>query len=196
MNFESFKDLIDRFGAVSGLVIAGPVLAFLAAAGGMAPFWVPSVGFIGALVMVVAIILVFSGMRKRKTRLNRGFLFGFAGAMAISLAAYLVLFLTFVIPGEKPDTPFIAGCEWTHAAKLSAADLQVSQVASCPLNRGDYFPLDEEGIPLDRIWTADSTASVKHAMLGAWLMFLFFTSALLTTFANSFTPNPKPKLAP
>jgi len=196
MNFDSFKDLTERFAVVSGLVVAGPILAFLAAAGGMAPFWVPSMGFIGALLMVVAIILVFSGMRKRKTRLNRGFVFGFAGAMAISLAAYLLLFLTFVIPGEKPDTQFAAGCEWTRAVKLSAADLQVSGGPSCPLNRGDYSSLDEEGIPLDRIWTADSVALVKHAMLGAWLVFVFFTSALLTAFATSFTPNPKPKPAP
>lgn len=196
MNFDSFKVLIERFGLVSGLVVAGPILAFLTAAGGMAPFWVPSIGFIGALVMVVAIILVFSSMLRRKTRLNRGFLFGFAGATAISLAAYLVLFLTFVIPGEKPDSQFVAGCEWTRAAKLSAADIQVSRLPSCPLNRGDYSPLDEEGMPLDRIWTADSIASVKHAMLGAWLVFLFFTSALLTMFANSFTPNPKPKPTP
>lgn len=196
MNFDSFKDLVERFGVVSGLVVAGPILAFLAAAGGIAPFWVPGIGFIGALVMVLAIILVFSGMRKRKTRLNRRFLFGFAGAMVMSLTVYLALFLTFVVPGEKADTQFVAGCEWTREAKLSAGDLQLSGVASCPLNRGDYSPLDEEGIPLDRIWTLYSMASVKHAMLGTWLMFLFFTSALLTTFANSFKLNPKSKPAP
>jgi hypothetical protein len=194
MSFEDFKAFIERFGFILALATTGSVVAFVAGANDLAPFWLPAIGFLSALTVIVALALTyqlgFGTTRKRKSAL----LLISAAAASLFIGGYALAYSQFVVPTDiasKADTVelTVLGCEWTHAAKVNGAALHremgFDNSRECP---GNYSALDEEGMPYREIWTPQSVALVKAAMIGLWFAGFFSLGTFFAAFASSFSP--------
>ncbi|WP_370034784.1 hypothetical protein [Qipengyuania mesophila] len=175
---DDFRNAVEDFGWIGGLVISGSVFAPLIAAGsGLAPPWPENLEFVGMVAILVSLILVFQFLPRRKGR-YRLFLALSAIGLVISMATQFVLHLRFVKALPGTDTEAILGCGWTGELQAVArAEPTIDASAQCP---GEYHKLLEmaENDPL-QVWTSSSIDNIALLLSASWvLMFALFTVVL------------------
>lgn len=188
--FDQFKLIVERFGWIAGLALAGGIFApIVAEAAGIAPTYPASLPFITSLFMLLTLVLIFtfaSGMARKP---YRRLLLAAVLAFILSLGGYLYSYDRFQyrVPGSTEIVTL--GCGWKSDARRVARQMKIDPQGECP---GEFAEIlnEAENIP-DNIWAREGLGQIRLLLVALWLMIFVSLTAAIGAFAAYLSRKPR-----
>lgn len=187
-SFDDFKQTVQRFGFVAGLVGAGSVLTpLVTAAAGFAPPVFDGLPYLTTLFMLTVLMVGFSLVQGlSKARFKRLIAVSATGFAILSFG-YLYVLDSFVETDPATNRRVIVGCQWTSDIRKNyVPDYVAGETSECP---GEHALVMEmlqgaNGDPAN-IWTKESIRHVGFGLIALWIGMFAALTLLITSFVVS-----------
>lgn len=184
---SDFEQLLKNFQKLAAWGAGGAAVPIAAHLVALSPPWPAGIAAITSTIELISLVFVYQFLKSaRKRRVNR-VLIASAIILAVSGLGYLMLnsIYTFEVPTTKER--FVKGYECTANARAVFKD-------KCPAL--DLDDLAKATYEAERLWTAQSIATMRAALVTLWLIVFIALSVVLGSFIvfqSGNSPRPRAK---